>query len=89
MLLVSYTTLGQLFYMAYFYMPSVNVEVTSPLAAAWTNDVMKHQLAAEISTFGGYGYVHVCSNSTKLSLLVKLPFSLAPVITNLLIVSLK
>ncbi|RVW64641.1 hypothetical protein CK203_065953 [Vitis vinifera] len=49
----------QLFYMAYFYMPSVNVEVTSPLAAAWTNDVMKHQLAAKISTFGGYGYVHV------------------------------
>eukprot|EP00261_Vitis_vinifera_P040715 XP_019081958.1 PREDICTED: uncharacterized protein LOC104882382 [Vitis vinifera] len=49
----------QLFYMAYFYMPSVNVEVTSPLAAAWTDDVMKRRLAAEISTFGGYGYVHV------------------------------
>ncbi|XP_034697180.1 uncharacterized protein LOC117923027 [Vitis riparia] len=48
----------QLFYMAYFYMPSVNVEVTSPLAAAWTDDVMKRRLAAEISTFGGYGYVH-------------------------------
>ena len=74
MLLVSYTTLGQLFYMAYFYMPSVNVEVTSPLAAAWTDDVMKHRLAAEISTFDGYGYVHVCSNLTKLSLLVKLPY---------------
>ncbi|WJZ95626.1 hypothetical protein VitviT2T_014380 [Vitis vinifera] len=59
MLLVSYTTLGQLFYMAYFYMSSVNVEVTSPLAAAWTDDVMKRRLAAEISTFGGYGYVHV------------------------------
>ncbi|RVW75021.1 Ubiquitin-like-specific protease 1A [Vitis vinifera] len=47
----------QLFYMAYFYMPSVNVEVTSPLAAAWTDDVMKRRLAAEISTFDGYGYV--------------------------------
>ena len=74
MLLVSYTTLGQLFYMAYFYMPSVNVEVTSPLAAAWSDDIIKRRLAAEISTFGGYGYVHVCSNSTKLSLLVKLPY---------------
>ncbi|KAL6323315.1 hypothetical protein AAG906_029322 [Vitis piasezkii] len=51
--------LSALFYMAYFYMPSVNVEVTSPLAAAWTDDVMKRRLAAEISTFGGYGYVHV------------------------------
>ncbi|RVW53159.1 hypothetical protein CK203_087575 [Vitis vinifera] len=58
MLLVSYTTLGQLFYMAYFYMPSVNVEVTSPLAATWTDDVMKRRLTVEISTFGGYGYVH-------------------------------
>ncbi|RVW69661.1 hypothetical protein CK203_059454 [Vitis vinifera] len=31
----------QLFYMAYFYMPSVNVEVTSPLAAAWTDDAQE------------------------------------------------
>ena len=71
MLLVSYTTLGQLFYMAHFYMPSVNVEVTSPLAAAWSDDVIKSRLATEISTFSGYGYVHVYSNSTNLSLLVK------------------
>ena len=74
MLLVSYTTLGQLFYMAYFYMPSVKVEVTSPLAAAWSDDIIKHRLAAEISTFGGYEHVHVCSNSTKLSVLVKLQY---------------
>ena len=74
MLLVSYTTLGQLFYMAYFYMPSVKVEVTSPLVAAWSDDVIKRQLVAEISTFGGYGHVDVCSNSTKLSLLVKLQY---------------
>ncbi|RVW89958.1 hypothetical protein CK203_036493 [Vitis vinifera] len=59
MLLVSYTTLGQLFYMAYFYMPSVKVEVTSPLVAAWSDDVIKRRLATEISTFDGYGHVHV------------------------------
>ena len=74
MLIVSYTTLGQLFYMAYFYMPSVNVEVTSSLATAWTDDVMKRRLVAEISTFDGYGHVHVCFNSTKLSLLAKLQY---------------
>lgn len=60
MLIVSYTTLVQLFYMAFFYMPSVIVEVTRPLAAAWSDDVIKRRLAAEISTFGGYGHVDVC-----------------------------
>ena len=74
MLLVSYTTLGQLFYMAYFYMSSVKVEVTSPLAAAWSDDVIKRRLATEISTFDGYGHVHVCFNPTQLSLLVKLQY---------------
>ena len=68
MLIVSYTTLGQLLYMTYFYMPSVKVEVTNLLVAAWSDDVIKRRLAVEISTFGGYWHVHVCSNSTKLSL---------------------
>ncbi|RVW73924.1 hypothetical protein CK203_056317 [Vitis vinifera] len=48
----------QLFYMAYFYMPSVNVEVTSRLATAWSDDVIKCRLAAKISRFSGNGYVH-------------------------------
>ena len=60
MLIVSYTTLVQLLYMALFYMPSVIVEVTWPLAAAWSDDVIKRHLAAEISIFGGYGHVDVC-----------------------------
>ncbi|RVW85972.1 hypothetical protein CK203_041473 [Vitis vinifera] len=34
------------------------VEVTIPLAAAWSDDVLKDRLATEISTFGGYGHVH-------------------------------
>ena len=54
--------------MAYFYMPSVKVEVTSPLAAAWIDDVIKCRLAVEIATFNTYGHVHVCSNSAFLSI---------------------
>ena len=60
--------------MAYFHMPSVKVEVTIPLAIAWSDDVLKCRLATKISTFGGYGHVHVCSNSTKISVLVKLQY---------------
>ncbi|KAL6311988.1 hypothetical protein AAG906_011636 [Vitis piasezkii] len=48
----------QLFYMAYFYMPSVNVEVTGRLAVVWSDDVIKCRLGAKISRFSGYGYVH-------------------------------
>ncbi|RVX18279.1 hypothetical protein CK203_006642 [Vitis vinifera] len=38
-------------------LPVVIVEVTWPLATAWSDDVIKRCLAAEISTFGGYGHV--------------------------------
>ncbi|WKA12915.1 hypothetical protein VitviT2T_030258 [Vitis vinifera] len=38
-------------------LPVVIVEVTQPLAAAWSDDVIKRLLVAEISTFGGYGHV--------------------------------
>ncbi|RVW77673.1 hypothetical protein CK203_053406 [Vitis vinifera] len=44
--------------MAYFYMPLVKVEVTSPLAAAWIDDVIKCRLAVEIATFNAYVHVH-------------------------------
>ena len=46
--------------MTKFYMTSVQVEVRSPLGAAWTNDQIKWRLAAEIHTYGNYGYVQVC-----------------------------
>ncbi|RVW63467.1 hypothetical protein CK203_058600 [Vitis vinifera] len=42
----------------------VIVEVTRPLAAAWSDDVIKRRLAAEISTFGGYGHVDEQPQST-------------------------
>ena len=54
--------------MTCFYMPSVKVEVTNLLVAAWTNEVIKHRLAAKIATFGAYGHVHGCSNSALLSI---------------------
>ncbi|KAL6319617.1 hypothetical protein AAG906_020694 [Vitis piasezkii] len=40
-------------------MSSVNVEVKNPLCAPWTDDQIKHQLAAEIHTYGKYGHVEV------------------------------
>ncbi|RVW61846.1 hypothetical protein CK203_064368 [Vitis vinifera] len=48
----------QLFYMTKFYMPSVMVDVTMLLLTAWSDDLIKRQLSAEIATFGGYGHVH-------------------------------
>ncbi|KAJ9685015.1 hypothetical protein PVL29_017158 [Vitis rotundifolia] len=47
----------QLFYMTKFYMTSLQVEVRSPLGAAWTDDQIKRRLAAEIHTYGNYGHV--------------------------------
>ncbi|RVW74065.1 Ubiquitin-like-specific protease ESD4 [Vitis vinifera] len=49
---------GDLFYMTKFYLPSVTVDVTMPLLAAWSDDLIKRRLSAEIATFGGYGHVH-------------------------------
>ncbi|RVX05684.1 hypothetical protein CK203_027230 [Vitis vinifera] len=44
--------------MTKFYMPSVTVDMTMPLLAAWSDDVIKRRLSTEIATFGGYGHVH-------------------------------
>ncbi|WJZ84496.1 hypothetical protein VitviT2T_004098 [Vitis vinifera] len=48
----------QLFYMTKFYLPSVTIDVTMALLAAWSDDLIKRRLSAEIATFGGYGHVH-------------------------------
>ncbi|RVW62981.1 hypothetical protein CK203_059297 [Vitis vinifera] len=45
--------------MTKFYLPSVTVDVTMPLLAAWSDDLIKRRLSAEIATFGGYGHVHL------------------------------
>ena len=38
------------------------------LLVAWSDDLIKRRLSSKISTFGGYGHVHVSSNSALLSL---------------------
>lgn len=55
--------------MTKFYMPSVTVDVSMSLLAAWSDDLIKRRLAAKIVTFDGYGHVYVSSNSAFLSLL--------------------
>ncbi|RVW16706.1 hypothetical protein CK203_080873 [Vitis vinifera] len=49
----------EFFYMTKFYLSSVTVDVTMPLLAAWSDDLIKRRLSAEIATFGGYGHVHL------------------------------
>ena len=66
--LIHIPIISQLFYMTKFYMPSVMVDVTMLLLTAWSDDLIKRQLSAEIATFGGYGHVHVSSNCTLFSL---------------------
>ena len=66
--LLHFPVISQFFYMTKFYLSSVTVDVTMPLLAAWSDDLIKRRLSAEIATFGGYGHVHVRSNCTLLSL---------------------
>ncbi|RVW68409.1 hypothetical protein CK203_062829 [Vitis vinifera] len=53
----------QLFYISKFYMTAFQVEVRSPLSAAWTDEQVKRRLAAEIHTYGNYGHVQVIQES--------------------------
>ncbi|XP_034685670.1 uncharacterized protein LOC117914432 [Vitis riparia] len=53
----------QLFYISKFSMPAFQVEVRSPLSAAWTDEQVKRRLAAEIHTYGNYGHVQVIQES--------------------------
>ncbi|KAL6325943.1 hypothetical protein AAG906_038434 [Vitis piasezkii] len=46
-----------------FYMTAFQVEVRSPLSAAWTDEQVKRRLAAEIHTYGNYGHVQVIQGS--------------------------
>ncbi|RVX10695.1 hypothetical protein CK203_018284 [Vitis vinifera] len=57
--LLHFPVISLFFYMTKFYLPSVTVDVTMPLLAAWSDDLIKRRLSAEIATFGGYGHVHL------------------------------
>ncbi|KAL6324853.1 hypothetical protein AAG906_018380 [Vitis piasezkii] len=46
-------------------MTTFQVEVHSPLSAAWTDEQVKRRLVAEIHTYGNYGHVQVCHTGSK------------------------
>ncbi|RVW94878.1 hypothetical protein CK203_034613 [Vitis vinifera] len=46
-----------------FYMRTFQVEVRSPLSAAWIDEQVKRHLATEIHTYGNYGNVQVIQGS--------------------------
>lgn len=46
----------QLHYVIKFKIPSVHVPVTVPLLSAWSDELIKERLAAEISQFGSFGH---------------------------------
>ncbi|RVX01305.1 hypothetical protein CK203_031228 [Vitis vinifera] len=60
----------QLFYISKFYMTTFQVEVCSPLSAAWTDEQVKRRLAAEIHTYGNYGHVQVIQGSNLLHIMM-------------------
>ncbi|WKA00206.1 hypothetical protein VitviT2T_018589 [Vitis vinifera] len=47
----------EVFYITKFYMTAFQVEVRSPLSAAWTDEQVKRRLPAEIHTYGNYDHV--------------------------------
>ena len=49
----------QLHYVIKFQIPSVQVLITVPPALAWTNDLIKRRLAAEIKEFGAFRHAEV------------------------------
>ena len=49
----------QLFYLSYTTIPSVFVELTHPLCAAWTDQLIKRCLFEEIKYFGRYGCIDI------------------------------
>ncbi|RVW99403.1 hypothetical protein CK203_038409 [Vitis vinifera] len=60
----------KLFYITKFYMTAFQVEVRSPLSAAWTDEQVKRRLAAEIHTYGNYGHVQVIQEANLLHIMM-------------------
>ncbi|RVW44824.1 hypothetical protein CK203_087101 [Vitis vinifera] len=46
----------QLHYIIKFKIPSVHVPMTAPLLSAWSDELIKERLSAEISEFGSFGH---------------------------------
>eukprot|EP00261_Vitis_vinifera_P040977 XP_019082220.1 PREDICTED: uncharacterized protein LOC109124366 isoform X1 [Vitis vinifera] len=49
----------QLHYVIKFEIPSVQVPITVPPALAWTDDMIKRRLVAEIKEFGAFGHAEI------------------------------
>ncbi|RVW15310.1 hypothetical protein CK203_085581 [Vitis vinifera] len=49
----------QLHYVIKFQIPSVQVPITVPPALAWTDDLIKRRLVAEIKEFGAFGHAEI------------------------------
>ena len=59
-----FISIVQLHYVIKFKIPSVHVPVTVPLLSAWSDNLIKECLAAEISQFGSFGHGEVAIYST-------------------------
>ena len=52
----------QLFYVNKFYIPTMLVPRTIPICAAWTDDLMKKRVHAELHDYGDFGLADVRDN---------------------------
>ncbi|KAJ9682761.1 hypothetical protein PVL29_018643 [Vitis rotundifolia] len=51
-----FISMVQLHYVIKFKIPSVHVPMTAPLLSAWSDELIKERLSAEISEFGSFGH---------------------------------
>ena len=54
-----FISIVQLHYVMKFKIPSVDVPMTAPLLSAWSDELIKERLSAEISEFGSFGHGEV------------------------------
>ncbi|XP_059596428.1 uncharacterized protein LOC132254559 [Vitis vinifera] len=54
----------QLHYVMKFKIPSVHVPMTAPLLSAWSDELIKERLSAEISEFGSFGHGEAFAESS-------------------------
>ena len=54
-----FISIVQLHYVMKFKIPSVHVPMTAPLLSAWSDELIKERLSAEISEFGSFGHGEV------------------------------
>ena len=58
-----FISIVQLHYVIKFKIPSIHVPMTAPLLSAWSDELIKERLSAEISEFGSFGHGEVVIDS--------------------------